>query len=261
LYDLLAKRAEKPLGEYLNGIGRPIHLLLVGGYPTPDETHDSLGTQVQAMREAGADGVKIASSGDPARDTARLKVCREVLGPDFPVMIDLFWQVQDPHRFAREIRCWKDLNLGWIEDPVAFDDYEGIELLRREAGVPIAVGDEQSGLRAFSRLMEPGRVNVVRLDATVCGGVRAFLKIAELADRHGLPVACHIFDQLHTQLAYAAPNVNWVERMPESLGLDSAHLLWRTAPKPSKPDFHHDFSGIGIEWDWNAVNTYRSKET
>lgn len=258
-YDLLAKRADVGLGEYLGGKKRTVKMLLVGGYPSPEETLDSLANQVKDLAAFKPDGIKIASCMDFARDTVRLQTCRDALGPELPLMIDLFWQVNDAKAFVRAVRPWQDLNLGWIEDPVAFDDYEALETIKRELDVIVAMGDEQSGQRAFERLLKPGRVDVLRLDATVCGGVRAFTKAAAMADRHGRSVAGHVFDQLHYQLAAATPNLEWIERMPESLGLDSAHLLWSNGGDRDDGQLDPQRPGVGIEWDWNAVERYRSK--
>ncbi len=258
LYDLLAQRAGQPLGVFLGGMRRRVKHLLVGGYPSPDETAEALAEQMHALASQRPDGVKVASCGDFARDVQRLETCRGALGGDTPLMLDLFWQVNDPRAFAKQAAGLTGLGMGWIEDPVGFDDYDGLKTLRRTLDVPIAMGDEQSGRRTFEQLTRPGRVDVVRLDATVCGGVRAFIAIAAMAQERGLKVACHMADQLHLQLAHAAPNVAWVERMPEALGLDSAHLLWadagdRGGPTPATPR-----PGVGIVWDDEALERYRS---
>ena len=257
VHDLLAQRAGIPLGEFLGGKRRSVKKLLVGGYPATDETAASLADQMQSLKTLRPDGVKIAGSGDLYRDTERLAACRAALDDDTPLMIDLFWQVSDTQAACDAMRGWRDLGIGWVEDPVAFDDYEGLEQLATQTELPFAMGDEQSGDRAFERLAREGRVSTLRLDATVCGGVRAFLRIASMAQSRGLNVACHMADQLHLQLAAAAPNVEWIEQMPEHLGLDAAHLLWEDAGDRGGPTGRRGVPGVGIVWDWDAVERFR----
>jgi len=260
LYDLLATRAGRPLYDYLGGGPRRVPALSVGGYPSPDETAASLAAQVAMMLDDGPAGIKIASCSDYARDTPRLRVCRAAMPDDLPLMIDLHWGARDAAALLPEARVWEGLRLGWIEDPVAFDDVESMAQLADQLASPIAVGDEQSGHRHILRLMDEGRIDVLRLDATACGGVRAFVALANAAAERGLPVSCHVFHHLHAHLAAAAPNVAWVEYMRPELGIESIHLLWDDDLRPTDGGFLAPPSpGVGYAWDEDAIEWYRRK--
>jgi L-alanine-DL-glutamate epimerase-like enolase superfamily enzyme len=226
LFDLLAQRAGQPLCEYLGGSVEPIPMMLVGGYPTSDETPESLARQIQEMVAQHPIGIKIASCSDLGHDTERLAVCRTAIPDRTPLMIDLHWDGQDVNTLLPEARKWTEFNMGWLEDPFAFDDFEGLARLADELPFPVAVGDEQTGVRHFTRLIEQGHIDIVRLDAQVCGGVQAFLEIARIAARHDLPVSCHGSVQLAAHLAAAVPNVKWVEYLPPHL--ESSHLLFKS---------------------------------
>jgi L-alanine-DL-glutamate epimerase-like enolase superfamily enzyme len=257
-HDLLAQRARQPLYQYLGGKRRVVPTILVGGYPLADETSHSLAQQMQLMQTYHPYGIKIGSCSDYARDTQRLKTCREALPDGPPLMIDLYWNAQNAERLSREAVKWSEYNMGWIEDPFTFDDFGNLAALSEKLAYPVAAGDEQSGRNHFQHLMDYGRIGVVRLDATVCGGITAFLEICRLAAERNLEVACHVFHLLHSHLAAALPNIRTIEYMPPALHLDAIQLVWESelawqdggfAP-PTRP-------GIGYPWDEDALAYYR----
>ncbi len=258
LYDLRAQRAGQPLAEFLGGQVKNTTTMLVGGYPMPDETSATLAAEMRAMSAYRPAGVKIGSSSDYAKDTRRLAAGREALPEGTPLMIDLHWNAPNAEAVLAHAREWDRFNMGWIEDPFGFDDFENIARLADGLSFPVAVGDEQSGVRHFRRLMDDGHIGVVRLDATVCGGVRAFMTIAALAAERGLSVASHVYHHVHTQLASVVPNVQWVEYFLPTSGLDSIDLVWNrdlewadgglvTATEP----------GMGYHWNEAALERYR----
>ncbi len=261
VHDLLARQARLSLAELLGGCSRPVPCLLVGGYPRADETPASLGAEMLRLARFQPAGIKIVGSGDLDRDTERLAACRAAIPGGPPLMIDLCWQYQSAGDLLGPA-AWSDFRLGWIEDPVAFDDYRGAALLAARLPFPVAIGDEQSGLLHFERLMDQGRVGIIRLDATVCGGVTGFRAIARAAAERHVSIACHVFAEMHVLLAALAPNVSWVEMFPPDGSLDGIHLLTRSRlslgsgclPPSTTP-------GLGFAWDEEALRHYRSQAT
>jgi L-alanine-DL-glutamate epimerase-like enolase superfamily enzyme len=258
LYDLVGQLADLPLGEVLGGEMRPVACIFVGGYPLPDETPASLRAEIRHMRDAGASAIKIGSFGNLVTDTERLFRCREEMPDGLPLMIDLYWQFQSAEELLKFAPQWSQFGIGWIEDPVRFDDYESAARLSEGLTYPVAIGDEQCGLLHFERLMDQGRIGVVRLDATACGGITGFLPIAAAAAQRGLPISCHIFPEMHAQLAALIPEIKWLELFPKENGLDSMHMLLRSEPHiengclvPSA------YPGLGYEWDEEALIRFR----
>lgn len=245
VYDLMAHRRGVPLYTHLGGMPRDVPRGFVGGYPVPGETDDSLGDQARRAAGLGAAFFKIGSSGDFERDNHRLRAVRNAIprGPD--LVIDLYWQCESAERLLPWARKWVEYRMAWVEDPFAFDDIDSAREL--SAAVGVAIGDEQSGVRHMCRLMDEGRVRVLRLDATVCGGVTAFLQIAREAGRRGVPVSCHVFHPLHEHLARAVgPVVGWTEQFLPGSPLDALEGLWR-----EESDTALEQPGVG--WGWNET--------
>jgi L-alanine-DL-glutamate epimerase-like enolase superfamily enzyme len=258
VHDLMARRAGLPLCELLGGKQAAVPCLMVGGYPSPDETLESLSDEMKQMAKLSFAGVKIGSSGNFEQDTRRLAACRDASPGGPPLMIDLYWQCDRGEDLLKHALNWIPFRMGWIEDPVGFDDFRSSALLAAQLPYPVAIGDEQCGLRHFERLMDDGGVGVVRLDATVCGGITGFREIAKAAAGRGVKVACHLFSELHTHLAAATNGVESVEMFFPEAGLDSLDLVTKSEMKivdgrlmPSAAP------GIGYSWDEDALEHYR----
>ena len=147
----------------------------------------------------------------------------------------------------------------WLEDPFPFDDFENMAALADALPYPVGTGDEQSGVRHFTRLMDQGHQNVIRLDATVCGGVRAFIEIANRAAARNIPISCHVFSHLHTQLAAAIPAVKWVEYMLPESNVESIHLVWNSNLEWRDGGLvPASLPGVGYDWDYEAVEHYQA---
>lgn len=257
-HDLQAISVRQPLYQFLGGKPKSTPCILVGGYPSPAETPESFAAEIEHLASFSPRGIKIGSSGSLEKDTARLRLARSVLPDSISLMIDLYWQFQASNLLIPYAQSWAELGMGWIEDPFAFDDYTSAASLAGSIAYPVAIGDEQCGDRAFLRLMDEGRVGVLRLDATVCGGIGAFARVAGEARNKGIPVACHVFPELHAQLAACTPGIEFVEMFHPSSGLDALDLV-NTTPinlqdgglvPAAEP-------GLGYTWNEEAIAAYR----
>jgi len=59
--------------------------------------------------------------------------------------------------------------------------------------VRIAAGEEEAGRHAYLDLMDRGKIDVVQIDVTRCGGLTEARRIARLAQDRHLPVVNHSF--------------------------------------------------------------------
>lgn len=260
IHDLMAVARGIPLHRLLGATERFVPALLVGGYPRDDETDESLREQVRLMASRAPAGIKIGSCGNFARDTRRIEICRDAAPDGPPLMIDLYWQCDDPGMVTPFARQWSRFGLGWIEDPFAFDDVASATALAHAIDYPVAIGDEQTGQRHFERLMRESGLRVLRLDATVCGGIGAFMAIARAAADANIPVSTHLFPELHVHLAAACPAVQWLEDFPREFQLDAIDRVWSSDPWR----FHAgrfaptSRAGIGYDWDEDALRHHRT---
>ena len=146
LWDLRAKRAGRPLAYVLADDVRST----VPAYRT--------GRSPEAWINGGTDGftaLKLSlamSSAESVGDVVdRVRRVRAALGPDVQMMGDAFMSldVETALRIADGLR---DIDLGWFEEPLPADDFEGYVRLRDECPIPIAGGEHEYTATALSLL-------------------------------------------------------------------------------------------------------------
>ena len=103
----------------------------------------------------------------------------------------------------------------WFEEPLLPDDYAGYAKLSAASPLRIAAGEEESERKSFLQLMDVGKIDVVQVDLTRCGGFTEAMKIAALAADRGLPVVNHGF----TTYLNVAAALHFLASIPNTLGL------------------------------------------
>lgn len=104
----------------------------------------------------------------------------------------------------------------WFEEPVWYADVANTARLREELEVPIALGEQLDNVDAFRDMIAGGAVDFVQPDAVRLAGITEWLRVAELAAAHRLPVVSHVGDmmQVHLQLAIAHGGCTMMEHIP-----------------------------------------------
>jgi L-alanine-DL-glutamate epimerase-like enolase superfamily enzyme len=252
--------------------GKPIHALLGGSYhrrirayasslwgPTPEATRD-LATR---FREEGFTAAKFgwAPMGpDEAVDVALVKAARQGLGGDADLLVDAGC-VWDAKTAIRRARRFAEENVFWLEEPLPPDDLDGYARLSAAVDVRIAAGEEESGRHAYRELMDRGRIDVVQVDVTRCGGLTEARRIAHMAADRNLPVVNHSFK---TRINLAA-SLHWLASLPNAFILE-----YSVAPSPLRESLTRESfpvenghvavpqsPGLGITLDDAIVSRYR----
>ena len=151
---------------------------------------------------------------DEKTDIALVREGRKGLGDGADLMIDagLVW---DSKTAMQRAIAFSEHNIFWLEEPLRPDDYDGYRKLAAATSVRIAAGEEESNRRRIVELMDRGRIDVVQVDLTRCGGFTEAMKIASLAWDRGLPVANHGF----TTYVNVAAALHWLNAIPEHADL------------------------------------------
>jgi L-fuconate dehydratase len=172
--------------------------LLREGYPCYTTSAGWLGYDDAKLRrlcqeavDAGFRHVKLKVGRDLEDDRRRLRVAREVLGPDRQLMIDAnqVWEVDQAIAWVRELAFAKPW---FIEEPTSPDDVEGHRAIRAAiAPVKVATGEMCQNRILFKQFIMRGAIDVVQIDACRLGGVNEVLAVLLMAAKHGLPVCPH----------------------------------------------------------------------
>jgi len=82
--------------------------------------------------------------------------------------------------------------LAWMEDPVQWWDWESHKEVRDSVNVPIAAGEELYLFEGFRPFIENKAVDIIHPDLLTSGGMWETKKIADHAERYGIPTALSI---------------------------------------------------------------------
>jgi L-alanine-DL-glutamate epimerase-like enolase superfamily enzyme len=229
LWDLKARLLGVPLVELFGRCRQEVPLYGSGGFT--NLTDEQLRGQLNGwVSDDGVTAVKIKIAeswgADEGRDLYRIRLAREVVGPDVTLMVDANggYQVKQAVRMARAV---DGLGVEWFEEPVSSDDLASLALVRGMVTPDVAAGEYGTDPNYFRRMCA-GTVDCLQADATRCGGYTGFLAAAAVAGSFGLAISAHCAPLLHAPVCAAVPNLRHVEWFADHVRLD--RLLFDGVP-------------------------------
>ena len=251
--------------------GKPVHKLLGGSYT------DKVRAYASALMPESTDGVKkmVESYGamgytalkfgwgplgyDVHFDIELIKAARKAVGDKMDIMID----IGKRYRLKESIyvaKALEQLNIYWLEEPLPAEDYIGYKILTESTTMRIATGEEESGRRAFARLINETHIDIIQPDMSRCGGLTEAKKIATFAADNNILCIPHSFKTgilvaASIHLIAAIPNSPFLEfsvtESPIRKGILSTPFEMKDGyvNVPQKP-------GLGIELDEEVIKKY-----
>jgi L-rhamnonate dehydratase len=207
LWDLLGRLRDEPVYQLLGGAVRN-ELAFYATSPRPD-----------VAKALGFMGGKMPLHHGPAegeiglkKNLAMIAEMRAKTGEDFWLMLDCWMSLDLPYatRLAQEAGKY---GLRWIEEALSPDDYWGCAALKRAVpkGMLVATGEHEATRWGFRMLLDMGCCDIVQPDVGWCGGMTELLKIAHLADAHGVMVIPHGSSVYSYHFAVTRPNSPFAE--------------------------------------------------
>lgn len=203
LWDLAGKAAGLPLWRMMGGFRGRLPVSANWGL-MPGPAPDAVAAHCAGLLQRGFRAVKCPVGFAPlAQAIAHVRHVRACVGPDVRIIVDgnFQWTLKQALHFARET---EQDDLFWIEDPVPFHDYAGMAQVRQAARQSICAGEVFQQPHEFCRLMEQGCSDIVMIDQDL--GLTGFLKVAHMAEAHGLPVVNHLAPEVLSHALAAVPN-------------------------------------------------------
>jgi L-alanine-DL-glutamate epimerase-like enolase superfamily enzyme len=263
LWDVKGKAEGKPVHELLGGAKRD----RVRAYAsmlmpeTPEETAE----RVHTLRDQGFTAIKLGwgpLGKDPQHDVKLAAAAKEAAG-DGEILIDAGLGYGGDAKTAIDVAVELDrLGIFWLEEPFEPDEYEAYAELADAVEIRVAAGEQDTTVWGFRELIERGHVDLVQPDVTRCGGITEWLRIAELARRHGVETVPHAWksgiikaaslhcnavipDALFQEYCVADTPIN-TSLTRERLPIDADGFV----AVPTGP-------GLGVELDDEVVERYR----
>jgi L-fuconate dehydratase len=180
------------------GRAQRIAQLRATGYPAYTTSPGWLGYSDEKLsrlcKEAVAAGfrqIKIKVGVDVETDVRRLRIAREVVGPDIRIAVDANqrWDVDVAIDWIRALAPFEPW---WVEEPTSPDDVLGHATIARAiAPIKVATGEHVQNRVVFKQLLQTGALAYLQLDAARVAGVNENVAILLLAAKFGVPVCPH----------------------------------------------------------------------
>lgn len=168
-------------------------------------------------------------------------------------------------------RACDDSNFFWFEDPFRDGGFSrhAYRKLRQMLKTPLLIGEHIRGLEAKADFIEAEATDYVRANPMLDMGITGVMKIAHLAEAHGLDVELHGCGPAQRHCMAAMRNANYYEltlcaprignpqpplyqcgytESPEAVAKDG------TFPVPQGP-------GLGVSYDWDFIKRQEQGRT
>ena len=188
LWDLAGKRHGTSVADLLGGRRRERLPAYLSGLRA--EGLDERIEGAKAAIDEGFAGVKLYLRHDPTTERKEVEAIREAVGPEPELFTDLFWAYDLPSA-TRMGNLLSDVDAAWMEAPFEASGREGHSRLADAVDVPVAVGEPFRTAEQFEKWLAAGAMSVTQPDIPRTG-ITEGRRVAELADRQGVPIAPHL---------------------------------------------------------------------
>ena len=187
LWDIRGKLEGKPVAALLGGIRRKrveayASLLQYSG------SVEHVRRNVARALERGYRHIKLHE-----RTAESVAAAREVAGLDIPIMVDTncAWTAAEATAPVAAMAPSKPF---WVEEPIwPPEDFASLAALRRATGVPLAMGENGTGVLDFQKMVAAGATDFVQPSVVKIGGLTNLWQIATDAEKAGVTCVPHAF--------------------------------------------------------------------
>ncbi len=259
LWDLKARLLSVPLHRLIGAVRDAVPVYGSGGFTTYDERQlrDQLTRWTQELHIPRVK-IKIGESWGTRldRDLARMRQARETIGDG----VELFVDANGGYTRKEAVRMMAgaaDLDVHWLEEPVSSDDLAGLRLVSEAVDADVTAGEYGYDLAYFRRMCEVGAVDCLQADASRCGGITEWLRVAAVAASYNLEISGHCAPHLHVHAAAATPNVRHLEYFHDHVRIEKMAFDGTSEPRDGllRPD--PDAPGHGLTLRAGDIEKYR----
>jgi L-alanine-DL-glutamate epimerase-like enolase superfamily enzyme len=165
-------------------------------------------------KELGTPFAKMwVNSTDLGWEVERIVAAREALGPDGGLIVDAA-QAYDWRTAAKLANRIEDLDILWFEDPIEYEDIDGLRSLAASTSMRLGAGEHVYGLDHLKQHLDTGALQFHVLDLERIGGITDFLAAAALCEAYRVELASHCYPHISAQVLATARAGSWVELAP-----------------------------------------------
>lgn len=255
LYDIRAKAAGVPLYKYLGAYRTSLPVYASGLF------HETVGAYTEEAikyKNMGITAYKAHPPSPPSMDMKVHSALREAVGEDYTLMTDPCgtYTLEDAVRVGRQL---EKLNYHWFEEPFRDFEINKYKKLCDSLDIPIANTETTRGCHwGVAQSIVSGATDIVRADVSWKAGITGTLKVAHLAESHGLMCELHTttityMDIVNLHVSCAVKNCEYFEYfVPEDFF--AFPLVDYRLPIDESGHIHVPTGdGIGVEVDFEYI--------
>lgn len=248
LWDAMAKRHQCSLVELLGGEEHDFQAYASIGF----EGVRHCAQHAEKLARRGFHGIKVCI-GYPTvqEDLNVIKAIRTAIGSDIKLMVDYNQCLSLPEARLR-LQMLEESNLYWVEEPILSHDFSGMAMLNQHTRNTLQSGENWWNCFEIEQAITTDAIGYLMLNSMKCGGVSGWLKAAELARTHDIPLSSNFWPELSSQLLSLSPTAHWLQYsdwwsllMKSPLQFSQGRALSSSEP------------GAGTDWDASIVEHYR----
>lgn len=252
LWDLRGKREDSALWQLAGGAGRSC-AAYYGGIDLQFPLEKLL-ANISDYLAQGFRAVKIKAGRQRLEeDVQRVQEVRELIGSDVTFMVDANYSMSVDQAICAA-KAFQPFDIFWFEEPTLPDDYQGYARIAEATGMPLAMGENLHTIHEFGYALDQARLSFIQPDASNCGGITGWLKVAEMAHACGLPVCSHGMQELHVSLLSSQSHSGWMEVHSFEIDRYTKHPVVLDNHRAVAPDS----PGTGVEFDWQALASFQA---
>ena len=196
--DMLGKIANKPIGELFGGVVRKEIAVYRASGNRGNSPEEEIEYLKKIVAETGAKAIKFRlgarmryDDASTKRDHALIPLTRKTFGDRMTIYADANGSYDIPMSI-RIGRMMEENKFAFFEEPVPFDYYDETKQIADKLTIPIAGGEQESGLRRFRWMIENNCVQIVQPDLLYFGGLMRSVKVARMAAVAGMDCVAHM---------------------------------------------------------------------
>jgi L-alanine-DL-glutamate epimerase-like enolase superfamily enzyme len=247
-WDIKSKKASMPIYQMVGGSNPHVKAY------ASTVTWDTIGEYERHIKECmdvGFTAFKLHAWGDAKEDARLCRKLRTWTGEDATLMFDgsAGWDLTTALRFGRVL---EEFGFYWYEEPMREFDLGSYRRLADKLDIPVLAAETSDGAHwNAATWIEMGALDMMRTSAHFKGGITGAMKIAHLAESHGLKAQVHGMGIANANICAAIPNNDFYEQLVMSTKQISGLCAQSGIPvidgfvrAPESPGLAGD-----IEWD------------
>ena len=248
LWDIIGKACNQPLYKLWDGAVSGVQTSAGHNKVMPYASQWTVGTpqnRVEMIQRLKADGwgaIKMRLGlATLKEDVALIEAARKAVGDDFIITCDAnkagpyasSWPAYpwDFNRAVDTARALRPYNLTWLEEPLPRYDYDQLAQLNHMAAVPIAGGENNSGINEFLTVMQKGCFEYVQPEVLGLGPTM-LRSIAVLAAAFDIKIVPHAGSRGICQYALLHLIASWPHAPLMEIIHEPPGTPWETAMAP-----------------------------